>query len=41
MAFRNYSEDKDYKLGQRVDVQIARVDMERQLVDFVLIEEQA
>jgi ribonuclease R len=41
MAFRNYSENKDYKLGQRVDVQIARVDMERQLVDFVLIEEQA
>ena len=41
MAFRNYNEKKDYKLGQRVDVQIARVDMERQLVDFVLIEEQA
>jgi len=39
MAFRNYREKKDYKLGQRVNVQIARVDMERQLVDFVLIEE--
>ncbi|MEO1855906.1 MAG: ribonuclease R [Rubritalea sp.] len=39
MAFRNYNEKKDYKLGQRVNVQIARVDMERQLVDFVLIED--
>ena len=39
MAFRNYSENKDFKLGQRVNVQIARVDMERQLVDFVLVEE--
>lgn len=39
MAFRNYNEKKDYKLGQRVKVKIARVDMERQLVDFYLIED--
>ncbi len=39
MAFRNYNEKKDYKLGQRVKVKIAHVDMERQLVDFYLIED--
>ena len=38
MAFRNYNEKKDFKLGQRVKVKISKVNIERQLVDFDLAE---
>lgn len=39
MAFRNYNDKKDFRLGQRVKVKISRVSVERQLVDFKLAED--
>ncbi|MFC4993196.1 ribonuclease R [Rubritalea tangerina] len=39
MAYRNYKAKKELRLGQKVRVRIQRVDVEKQLVDFVLIEQ--
>jgi ribonuclease R len=38
MAFRDFKSQREFRLGQKVKVKIARVNMEKQLVDFYLAE---
>ncbi|MFD2277393.1 ribonuclease R [Rubritalea spongiae] len=37
MAFRDYQSQNELRLGQKVKVKIARVNMEKQLVDFTIV----